>query len=201
MATGGYVHGAAAVAGTTAVIAGCDGVLRRLDLDTGQELSSVDLGTYAAASSAVAGGRAYLGTFGDEVVAVDLEDARVVWRYRPAGSSFPFYASAAVAGGRVIAGGRDSQVHAIDAGAGEALWVFAAGGRVDASPVIAGDRVYAASMRGRLHGLDLATGAEMWTFEGASAFAASPAVASGRLVIGDTDGVLYCFADSSVETE
>ena len=135
------------------------------------------------------------------VVAVDLESARVVWRYRPAGSSFPFYASAAVAGGRVIAGGRDSQVHAIDAGTGEALWVFAAGGRVDASPVIAGARVYAASMRGRLHGLDLATGAEMWTFEGASAFAASPAVASGRLVIGDTDGVLYCFAASTVETE
>ena len=67
--------------------------------------------------------------------------------------------------------------------------------------MIAGDRVYAASLGGRLHGLDLATGAELWTFEGASAFAASPAVASGRLVIGDTDGVLYCFAAPAAETE
>ena len=35
----------------------------------------------------------------------------------------------------------------------------------------------------------------MWTFDTGSAFVASPAVSGRRLVIGSTDGLLYCFAE------
>jgi outer membrane protein assembly factor BamB len=136
-----------------------------------------------------------VGTFGNEVLGVDLAQAAVRWRYRHEERTFPFYASAAVANGVVVVGGRDRLVHGIEAESGAGRWVFAAGARVDASPVIAGQRVYVASMRGRLHGLDLATGAEMWTFDTGSAFVASPAVSGRRLVIGSTDGLLYCFAE------
>jgi outer membrane protein assembly factor BamB len=61
--------------------------------------------------------------------------------------------------------------------------------------VVAGKRVYVGSTDGRLYGLDLESGDLVWSFDGGSAFTASPAVADGRLVIGNGDGVLYCFGE------
>ena len=37
------------------------------------------------------------------------------------------------------------------------------------------------------------TGKKVWEYEAGGDFTASPAVADGRLVIGNTDGTLYCF--------
>ena len=62
---------------------------------------------------------------------------------------------------------------------------------MDSSPVIAGDYIYVGARA--LIALALASGAEVWRFETGAAIAASPAIAAGRLVIGATDGVLYCF--------
>lgn len=195
--TEGYVHASPAItAGGEAVIAGCDGWLRRIRLADGREAGRVELGGYAAATPALAGGRAFVGTFENQVVAVDLEAGKLAWTFAPE-REFPFYASAAVAGegagALVIAAGRDREVHALSAADGKKRWGWAAGARIDASPVVAGDRVWVATMDGTIAALDLAGGAPEWTFTAGAGFEASPAVASGRLVIGDTDGVLYCF--------
>ena len=39
----------------------------------------------------------------------------------------------------------------------------------------------------------IGSSAEVWRFETGADIAASPAVAQGRLVIGATDGAIYCF--------
>ena len=62
---------------------------------------------------------------------------------------------------------------------------------MDSSPVIAGDYIYVGARA--LIALALASGAEVWRFETGAAIAASPAIAADHLVIGATDGVLYCF--------
>ena len=153
------------------------------------------MGAYVASSAAVRDGRAFVGTFGNEVLGVDLAAGAVRWRYKHPKRQFPFYASPAVAPGVVVIGGRDKMVHALDPDTGQALWTFAAGGRVDSSPVIVGDLVFFGA--GALIALDLATGREAWRFETGASITASPAVASDRLVIGATDGVLYCFGQGS----
>jgi outer membrane protein assembly factor BamB len=194
--TQGYVHGTPAVAGEEAVVAGCDGLLRRVRLADGREVGRVALGGYAAASPALAGGRAFVGTFENQVQAVDLAAGAVAWTFTPA-REFPFYASTAVAGdgdgALVVAPGRDREVHALAAADGKERWSWAAGARVDASPVIAGGRVFVATLGGVLAALDLATGEPGWTFTAGAGFDASPAIAGGKLVIGDADGTLYCF--------
>ena len=192
--TGGFVHASPAVAGTLAVAGGCDGQLRLIGLRTGVEAASLQAGQYIAASAAVAAGTAFAGTFDNEVVAVDLAEARFAWRYAPE-RQFPFYSSAAVSGGTVVVGGRDKQVHALDAADGTVRWTYAAGARVDSSPVIAGERVFVATTAGRVAALDLAAGGESWRFETGESFTASPAAAAGRLVIGSQDGMLYCFGN------
>ena len=76
---------------------------------------------------------------------------------------------------------------------GDPNWTFPVRTRVESSPVIAGNAAFLATSRGRIHAVDLATGKETWQFEAGGGFTASPAISNGRIVIGNTDGALYCF--------
>jgi outer membrane protein assembly factor BamB len=142
----------------------------------------------------VSGGHAYVGTFGNEVVAVDMAKRAVRWRYAHPTRSFPFYASAAVTADRVIVGGRDKLVHALNRSTGKPVWTFTTRARVESSPLVAGNRVFVGSNDGVLYGLDLASGKKVWEFVAGAPLSASPAAAGGALVIGSQDGVLYCFS-------
>lgn len=196
IATDGYIHSTPVLYEKNVAVAGCDGVLRLLDLNDGSERQQLAMGTYVAGSAAVHAGRAYVGTFGNEVLGIDLVAGEVLWRYQHPVRKFPFYASPAATNDAVIIGGRDKLVHALDPETGQALWTYPAGSRVDSSPVIAGDRVYFGA--GALIALELKSGTEVWRFETGAPITASPAVAAGRLVIGATDGVLYCFGQKAI---
>jgi outer membrane protein assembly factor BamB len=190
--TKAQVHATPAVRDGVAFIAGCDEILRAIRISDGRELFAMSSGSYTAASPAVAGGRAYYGTFENEVLAVDLDARKFVWRYRHPERNFPFYASAALAGGRVFVGGRDKMVHALDAATGKAIWTFTTRARIDSSPAVAGAILWVGSNDGRLYALDTASGKSVWEFDAGGPLSASPAIAAGRLVIGSQDGIVYC---------
>jgi len=175
------------------ISAGCDGYLRVVDLYSGEQLKKIKLGGYVGASPAVHSGRAYVGTFENQVQAVDLEQGKVVWTYQNPERQFPFLSSAATDGKVVVLGGRDKLVHALDATTGKPRWSFAARSRVDSSPVLADGRVFVGLGSGEVVALDLESGNLLWKFDVGSPIVASPGVAAGRLVIGTSDGQLYCF--------
>ena len=189
----GPLHSTPSRDGDLVFVTGCDSVLRGIRLDDGTEQLQMDSGAYTAASPALVDGIAYYGTFNNEVLAVDLRNQKLLWRYEHPVRHFPFYSSAAVALDTVVVGGRDKIVHAIDRKTGESLWTFRTGARVESSPVIAGSRAYVGSADGRLYVLGLADGVKHWEFDAGAPLVASPALASGRVVIGSQDGVLYCF--------
>ena len=189
--TNGMVHATPAVQDGLAFIAGCDSILRAIRISDGKEAYQVQSGAYTGASPLIDGTRAYYGTFNNEVLGVDLQRRRILWRYADPDRRFPFYSSAALAGGRIILGGRDKYIHAIDVKTGKAAWTFATRARVDSSPVIAGGRVYIGSSDGKLYVLDSVTGKKLSEFDAGAGLTTSPAVASGRVVIGSQDGRLY----------
>ncbi|MBM4059920.1 MAG: Pyrrolo-quinoline quinone [Planctomycetes bacterium] len=189
--TDGYVNGTAAVAGDLAVFGGCDGKLRVVRAADGTMVAAHDLGAYIAASPAVAGGRAWIGHHGGQVVCLDVQSGEVLWRY--GAGEFPFFGSPAVDGTRVVIGGRDRCVHAIDRATGQGLWTFRTRGLVDSSPVICGGKVVAASEDGRVYVLDLARGERLWSHDVGAKITASPAVARGRIVVGAHDGSIWAF--------
>jgi outer membrane protein assembly factor BamB len=193
-ATEGRVHATPAIADGRVLVAGCDGMLRAIDLRSGRQVEQVELGAYAGASPATAGSACYIGTFGERVVAADWKAGRLLWHYEHETRKFPYLSSAAVTDRAVFIGGRDKYLRALDRATGRLLWEHRTGARVEGSPVVSGGRVYIGSGDGRVYGLDAASGRVAWEFDTGAPILASPAVADGCLVVGNEDGVVFCFA-------
>jgi outer membrane protein assembly factor BamB len=189
----GPVNGSPVVAGDRTFVAGCDSILHILDINSGKELNTVDLGGQAAATAAVAGDGLYVGTMNNQVLGIDWKKPEVLWTFEAQKRPQAFYASAAVAEGLVITASRDKRVYALDRKTGKEQWSFPTEGRVDASPVVAGERVYAGSLDGKLYVLDLKRGTEVQKIDLGGQVTGSPAVGGGRLVVGNVKGVVYCF--------
>ncbi len=193
--TDGYVHAMPTVINPYVAVAGCDGYFRVVRIHDGVEVKKIEAGAYVAASTAAIGYFAYVGTFGNKVLCVDLLSGKLVWQYDPPQRDFPFYSSAAVNDKIVVIGGRDKIVHGLDPQTGKALWTFATKAKIDSSPVIAGERVFFGATSGEIYALDLNSGKVVWQFETGSSIITSPAIANGKLVIGTLDGMLYCFGE------
>jgi outer membrane protein assembly factor BamB len=203
--TDSFVYATAAIAQVNgreaALVAGCDGLLRALDVRDGSQIASVAIDAYVGASPAVGNGHVYFGTFENNVLAVDLAAGEVVWRYTNPQRQFPYYSSAAYTPDRLVIGGRDKLVHGLDPATGKAVWTWSAGSRVDSSPVIAGDIAWLGTGNGDVVGLNIKDGTKHWSYATGSSITASAAVAGGRLVIGTLDGMLYCFAAEPAERQ
>lgn len=193
--TGGPVHSTPAADGGMVYASGCDAIFRAIAAETGKQAYEISIREYTGASAALRDGYAYVGTFANEVLGLNLEQRNVQWTYRHATRTLPYYSSAAVTQDYVIVGGRDKMVHGLQRSTGKELWTFLTGARVESSPLVSANRVFIGSSDGNLYELDLISGAKTWQFIAGAALTASPAAAQGALVIGSQDGVLYCFGN------
>ena len=175
------------------IVTGCDSYLRVLSIADGTQTHQVHLGAYVGASAACWRNHVYVGTYGSEVLGINLQTGEIQWRYQHPKRRFPFFATAAVTDERVIIGGRDKMVHALMPDTGESQWTYAAKSRIESSAVIAGTRAFVGTTRGNFIALDVTTGEPVWEFTTGSAVVASPSVADGKVYIGTEDGTLYCF--------
>jgi outer membrane protein assembly factor BamB len=189
---GGPVLGTPVAAGDRTFAAGCDSNFHVINLATGKQLARLELGGQVGAAAAVVGDRLYVGTMSsNEVLAIDVKKAEIVWQFQSPRVPNAFASSPAVTSNLVVIGSKDRRVWAIDRRKGIDVWSFVTDRHVNSSPVIAGQRVYAGSMDGNLYVLDLAMGTLLQKID-LGPISASPAVADGRLVIGTEKGVVYC---------
>ncbi|MEM9186528.1 MAG: PQQ-binding-like beta-propeller repeat protein [Planctomycetota bacterium] len=193
------------VVGGHTLLAGCDEKLHAIDLLTGREAGAVGIGGPTGSTAAVAGGRAYFGSESGLFFAVDATAAtgmRVEWKYQDPRRAQGIRTAAAIGEKLLVYGSNGKALYALNRASGEPAWVKPVRSRVESSPVIApgtngAGRVVAATTRGRLLLLNLADGEEVWRYDAGGRFVGSPAVADGRLLIGNTDGTLYCFGPTS----
>jgi len=191
--TGGPIHSSPALVEGKTFVTGCDELLRAVDVANGTEVLQMRMEGRTAASPTVVDTMLYVGTLGNEVLAIDWKQEKVVWKHDPPEGDFPFYSSAAVSGDRLVVGGRDKKIHCLNRKTGSRLWAFSTKGRVDCSPVIAGERVICGSSDKNLYMLDLESGKRVWSYAADGAFLASPSLIEDRLVIGADNGLVYCF--------
>lgn len=195
-ATDNYINGTPALLPSGEILfGGCDSFVHVLQLSDGTELRQIEAEAYIASSVAVFDGLAYVGNYGNDVLAIDPKGGAITWKYRD--RNFPYFSSAAVSAERVVIGGRDKRLHCLNRATGESIWRFQTRGQVDSSPVIAGDAAVVGSQDGRLYCVGLADGKERWAYEIGAPVTASPALADGRIVVGAEDGNVYCFSASA----
>lgn len=168
-------------------------MLRQIRVTDGSEVFSILLGSNVASSVLLDGDVAYLGTFDNQVVAVDLKAQKKLWTYEHPERKFAYYASPTMTDELILIGGRDKMLHGIERSTGKSKWTFRVRGKVDSSPVVSGEHVIFGDTTGRIFLLRHIDGKEVWRFDMGAAAVASPAIADGKVVWGFTNGQIVCF--------
>jgi outer membrane protein assembly factor BamB len=190
--TEGQIFGSPAVAEGKTFLVGCDSQLHVIEVVSGKEVRSVELGGQTAGSACVLGDTLYIGTMRNEVKAIDWKKGDAVWTFTPGRNAQAFYSSPAATNKYILIGSRDRRLHAIDRIKGTAVWSFPTGAHVDSSPVVAGKQVVLGSLDSNLYVLDLDTGKQLQRIELDGAINASPVVIDGLVLVGTRKGTLYC---------
>ena len=113
---------------------------------------SFTTGAAVESSPAVVGGVVYVGSYDDDVYALNAATGAKLWSYT---TGNVVESSPAVAGGVVYVGSIDGNVYALNAATGAKLWAYATGGDVFSSPAVAGGVVYVGSIDGNVYALKI----------------------------------------------
>jgi len=166
-------EGPGPVPGESAAIAG----RVRWTFETSEQITS---------TPAVKGGRLYLTTQDNRVVALDAATGTLIWEYE---TTTPVDSSPAVAGDMVSFGVRNRRVIALDALTGEQRWEFVTENNpTTGSPIVKDGVVYIGSGDGRLYALDALTGVERWSHLTRDWITNTPALSGNMLALASFDG-------------
>jgi outer membrane protein assembly factor BamB len=180
------VYSSPAVSNGVVYAASWDYKIYALNANTGSELWSYNIGSYASDSSpAVANGVVYVGSEDGYVYALKASNGDLVWRVKT-GSAVN--SSPAVANEIVYVCSTD--VYAFNARTGATLWTYPAACNFS-SPVVVNGVVYIGSGDYNVYALDANSGTKLWSYTTGGFLNSSPAVADGRVFIGSEDYKVY----------
>lgn len=177
----GSLGGGLASAGGTLFLATGLAELIALDPSNGQPRWRVDLTSPARGGLTVADGRVLVSTTENHLLALSVEDGRLLWTYRgqPTVTMALGLPAPAVEGDVVVTGFASGELAAVRASDGRALWsetlTSARGGgladiaAITALPVIDRGRVFASGLGGITIAIDLRSGRRLWERDVAAA--------------------------------
>lgn len=154
---------------------------------------AVETGEGVSSSPAVADGTVYVGSYDDNVYALDAADGTKQWTFQ---MSNDVGSAPAVADGIVYVGKGDDSVYALDAADGTEQWAFDTGFDVYSAPAVADGVVYVGSYDNNVYALNAADGTEQWAFETGERVYSSPAVVDSTVYVGSHDNNVYAIEGS-----
>lgn len=136
-------------------------------------------------------GRLYTGTFNSEMLAMDAQTGKVLWRFPTKGW---VWGGPALQNGRLYFGDLSGAFYAVDAASGQPAWQTQVDGRVAESPLVTTDAIYLGTDLGSLYALDL-DGKEKWKQAIGGKLYTTPVLAGDTLLAAPTgaDALLYAF--------
>lgn len=222
--TNAWIVSAVAQVGNRVVVAAQDSVIFALGSETGSRrfLYDTGLGRHVVASPVIQGDRAYFGTRGGRVWAINitattypLERGLLFWKTNL--FVWGFLAKPPVQKGSIWSRriGRDvaytpalahdtlyvvaaqDKVVALDAMTGDQRWLTNLKVKITAAPVVAGETVLVGTQTGAVIGLHAHTGSVRWEFKTKGRITASPVVAGDTMYVASHDGTLYAVGSKS----
>jgi outer membrane protein assembly factor BamB len=100
-----------------------------------------------------------------EIVAVDLESGRIIWRTSPLEEASDRLLDPVLDGDRLFVGWRPGSVEALDASTGRRIWRTHLGERLNTSVAVVGSAVVVGTLDGRLHRLSREDGSVLGRLE------------------------------------
>jgi outer membrane protein assembly factor BamB len=148
-------------------------------------LWTYEAGDAIESSAAIVNGTAYVGTQASELLALDVRNGALRWKYQTdqgIGESSP-----CVAGGIVYVGDLLGTFHAVQSHDGKKVWTFKTGSEIKSSPVAIGDRVFIGSYDETLYCLSARTGTVLWKFRISGPVHCTPSISAGLVFISGCD--------------
>jgi outer membrane protein assembly factor BamB len=171
-------------------IASMDHMVYSFDLATGRQLwVSQDLGGSMVDTPAVGTeGTIYVGTFGDEMIALDSTNGTVKWRFT---TEDWVWSGPALANNVLYFGDLSGTFYALDPSNGRELWRIQPNNSIVDSPVVSGDNIYFTTEADTLYSLNPA-GAIVYSKVIGGVIYSSPVIVGDTILVAPTsfDAVL-----------
>jgi len=154
-----------------------------------KQIWTYDAGDSIESSAAIVGRTVFVGTQKGELVALNLENGAVYWKFNtgsPIAESSPAYGS-----GAVYIGDLSGWLNAVNASDGKKLWAFKTGSEIKSSPVVVGERLLIGSYDQHLYCLSTRNGSVLWKFKTGGPVHSTPGVAGGVAYVAGCDEVFH----------
>jgi len=139
-------------------------------------------------SPRVADGVLYVGSYDNNLYALNAEDGSFVWKFPTEGG---VVSTPCVHQDTVLVGSEDTKLYAISRRLGDQMWSFATGERIRSSPQVEYGHCFCGSDDGRLYALNALSGRMVWTFESGGPIRSTPLVSGDMIFLGSDDGYIY----------
>lgn len=159
-------------------------------------------------SPAIDGDRIYVGSIRDtglsprgEVIALDREKGKIVWKFDHGGEMLHMYSSPRVKDGRLYIGeGMHANfrcnLYCLDIHTGEKVWSFPVGSHIESTPGLNGELVIFGAGDAGLFALEAGGGKPRWHFDKSLHIDSTPAIVGNRVYAGS--GVSRRFSNTAV---
>ncbi len=183
---------------TCVYLSSMDHEIYAIDAETGRlKWESVDLGGSLISSPVLSPeGVLYVGTFANEMLALNAIDGQIIWRFT---TQDWVWGGPILQDDRLYFGDLSGTFYALDASTGAEMWKSQLEGRITATPLLVDETIYVPTESGNLYALNL-SGATRWskavTDGNQPAKLNAPPVSAGELILVSAiakDCLVYAF--------
>lgn len=186
------VHSSPAIYKDYVYVVSSNGILKAIDMETGEEEWDLDLESPTNSSPIVHKNRLYIGCE-DGLKAVNINSHKVIWDYDCDNvASTPFFHDDII-----YFGSDDGHLYGLNTD-GKVKFNKKLGGELKSSPIVVDDTVYIGSTNSKLYSIGTDED-KNWEFTTGDEILSSPSHVDDSIIFGSSDGNVYCLDDSNGE--
>ena len=188
---GSSIHSSPAIYKDYIYVVSNDGILKAVNMETGEEEWDFDLESKTNSSPIVNSDILYVGCE-DGLKAINVKNHTLEWKYDcDCVDSSPFFYKDVV-----YFGSNDGRLYGIDSDNGSEVLNKKLDGELKSSPIVVNDSVYVGSTNCKMYSLDT-KGDSDWNFTAGDEIISSPSFVNDTVIFGSSDGNLYCLNESN----
>lgn len=187
---GSPIHSSPAIYDDYIYIVSSDGILKAVDMKTGEEEWDLDLEAPTNSSPIVHKNRLYIGCE-DGLKAVNINTHKIIWDYDCDNvASTPFYYEDVI-----YFGSDDGHLYGVNTD-GKVEFNKKLDGELKSSPAVVDDTIFIGSTNSKLYSIDTDK-SNNWEFTTGDEILSSPSYVNETVIFGSNDGNVYCLNESN----